>query len=670
MGSYLAIGTGKSRLVGALQFVLSALTFVLQVAPVEAGGGPRDVAVVINAGSTVSREIGRYYQAARGVPERNICWISCPTQEIVSEAVCESQIRAPIRSFLNKPEIAGKIDYIVLTKGVPLAADYGDPTGPYSITSILTCVDHPEMTGPIASPYGPQAVNTWGAYAPETAWSHSLSFGSGYHFYLVTRLDGFNLDQVKSIIDRSSMPFTKGSFALDRNNLLYGAYKTANLRLGDQAGSAYDVLIHRGFPVQYDGGTDFLNSLVDLMGYFSWSGHDEKYTFAKYTSNSFLPGSIADSYYSSSGRTFNDPGTTNRAPLIADLFNQGVCAVGGYVSEPYITTATYPTILFDRYTKGYNVAESFYAACTHLFWKTTIAGDPLMAPFATRPEVSVQLADTRLCGVETISADAADSSGISKVAFYIDDDLIGVDTEAPYEVSLDTTNYPIGPHTLEAIAYQAGPVGSQGSAKAAVVIDNPVSAIPSIHDLLAYPDGQIVRLQSKVVTAGTDELGDSFYIEEQDRSSAVRVLSTAEVTRGQVVTVIGSTATVSGDRVLANASVTVLAPDGAVPPPLLVKLSDLGGVGIGEFTPAVGVRGGARNVALLVRCVGRVAGQAPGGGFYICDGAEMVRVAVPAGVTIPAQGMVAVTGLCVPEEGPAGFRAAIRARCAADIEIM
>ena len=55
--------------------------------------------------------------------------------------------------------------------------------------------------------------------------------------------------------------------------------------------------------------------------------------------------------------------------------------VKGYVSEPYTFALAKPDILFDRYTNGMNLAESFYAASQFLKWKDVVIGDPLCDPY-------------------------------------------------------------------------------------------------------------------------------------------------------------------------------------------------------------------------------------------------------------------------------------------------
>ena len=54
-----------------------------------------------------------------------------------------------------------------------------------------------------------------------------------------------------------------------------------------------------------------------------------------------------------------------------------------------------------------------------------------------------------------LSVAAADEQGVNKVMFYIDDELVGEDTEAPFELMLDTKAYEDGAYTLRTVAYDA-----------------------------------------------------------------------------------------------------------------------------------------------------------------------------------------------------------------------
>lgn len=625
------------------------------------------MAIVINADSAVSREIGEYYRAARGIPESNICIIRCPDQELVSRSVCETSIREPVRQFLTRPEVAGKIDYIVMTKGTPLAADYGDLTGPHSVSSILTCVDHPATKGALCFPYGPCASLCWPRSAPEAAWSHSTDF-FGYHFYLVTRLDAFTVDQVKTMIDRSLTPARSGRFVLDRNSYVDGSYRAANDRLGDRPGSAYALLTARGLTVDFDPDKAFLSGLQDVMGYFGWGCLDDEYTYEGYVSNRFVAGSIGDTYYSGSGRTFRDPGTTARQSLIADLIGCGLNGCAGYVSEPCVGDATYANVLFDRYTKGYNMAESFYAGCPEVFWKTVVVGDPLMAAYADPPAVSLVEVGAVASGVTTITAQASAPAGISKVKFYFDNDLLGTVATTPYSVSVDTTRYGNGPHTIEAIAYENAATATQGFVRQRVTVENAGLVVARIGEAFRLPDGQRVWLSAKTVVAGAGEAGSGFYIEENDRSSGIEVLGGTAVARGEVVTLTGDVCTLDGVKAIQNATVQVLGVKAAQPAPFIVNLRHLGGQGIGCVSP-IGYPG-ARNVGMLLMTYGLVKTSASGS-FWLSDGSKRlpVKVLCPTGSEPAVGSRVFVTGICASEYAASRYVPVMRVRDAADIRV-
>ena len=97
--------------------------------------------------------------------------------------------------------------------------------------------------------------------------------------------------------------------------------------------------------------------------------------------NSWVLGSLAETAVSTGGRSFNY-GTGYGQSLIADLIRDGVTGVKGYVYEPYLTAIAHSDILFDAYTQGYTLAESYaMASQISLSWMDTIIGDPKLAPY-------------------------------------------------------------------------------------------------------------------------------------------------------------------------------------------------------------------------------------------------------------------------------------------------
>ena len=95
----------------------------------------------------------------------------------------------------------------------------------------------------------------------------------------------------------------------------------------------------------------------------------------------WVDGSIAETAVSTGGRSFNwDTGYGQS--LVADLLEDGVSGVKGYVYEPYLTAVSYPNVLLPYYAYGYNLAEVYYASNPLISWMGTVVGDPKMAAYS------------------------------------------------------------------------------------------------------------------------------------------------------------------------------------------------------------------------------------------------------------------------------------------------
>lgn len=653
-----------------------------------AGGGPRNVLLVINDNSATSQAIGAYYQQKRGIPDRNVCHIRCSVAEQVTRAECETNIVSPIRAFLAAYDVTGQIDYIVLTKGIPLKADYSNTyfDGPLSVNSVLTCVGEPSITypypvssdpafrPPLVNPYGPTATPA----APEQYFTHGLSF-SGHRYYAVTRLDAYAVTDIFRMIDDAcaAQP-AQGLFLIDGAEL--GA---TYAHLNDRLRQTNNALIAKGYQTYYTSADfdtrlrEFVGGQQGVMGYFSW-GSNEAYSFthAAYVSNHFLPGSIADTLVSYSGRTFTYPPSAGQS-LIADLIPQGLSGGNGSVSEPNANLATYPGVLFDRYLKGYNFAESFLAATPELYWKAATVGDPLMAPYATPPVVTFTdpQGNPPLHGVIHVFVNATDASGVQKVEFYIDDEPVAVCTSAPYEFDWDTSGYPDGTYTIEAIAWEDSPVYTQGAARIQARVLNTPQDVSRIGDLSGTEEGGLVRLTSKIVTAA---FNDCIYVSELDRAAGVKVTGTTAAQPGELVDIEGERRLVDGQQVIQGTYLAHVG-TGEVPMPIGLINRDLGNRGKYSGPGSSSLRVGLSSIGLLVRTWGQVQ-QLATGAFYIADRS----IKLPTGATgrlkvsfagmketpsMPAfGGWVEVTGISALEPDGADLKPVLRPRTPSDIE--
>jgi uncharacterized protein (TIGR03790 family) len=88
---------------------------------------------------------------------------------------------------------------------------------------------------------------------------------------------------------------------------------------------------------------------------------------------------VCETAVSTSARTFLP--THGGQSLISDLIAQGVTGAKGYTDEPLLQAVASPSILLDRYARGWTLAESYYAASRFVAWEDIVIGDPLCRPF-------------------------------------------------------------------------------------------------------------------------------------------------------------------------------------------------------------------------------------------------------------------------------------------------
>lgn len=168
-------------------------------------------------------------------------------------------------------------------------------------------------------------------------------------------------------------------------------------------------------------------------------------------------------------------------------------------------------------------------------------------------------------------------------------------------------------------------------------------------------DGVVARLLGKRVTATNAMLTDSIYIQDESgRGLRIAYSGPSSVTDvGETINVIGTLATVSGERCISSTTVTSASHDKTLPDAYAMPNKSLGGADWQyDATTGRGQRGvtdayGWNNIGQLVKTWGAVL---PGNttSFYIGDHSQrgLIEVVVPAGVSYPAADTyVAVVGI-------------------------
>lgn len=301
---------------------------------------PEEVLLLARKGSRDSLSVARHYAERRGVPKENILELKLPP----IEQGLKPQIIDDIREYLLDKKLAGKIRVIVPCYGIQLRL------GNRALDSMLM---------DLFDRY------TWG----RVMGTSNPHFGRNEHFdptwglYLVSRLDGPNVEIAKALVDKAmeaekSVTAKSGSAFFVRLNHGEEAFKIA-LRQGIKA-----LLEDRFFTK---------NSMIpdDTMWFFAW-GHD----YEKPIRYGRWPvGSVAAYLKSNTLAWLSRPKTKT---WVQGLLESGVTGTFGAAIEPYVQGYTRGDVFFELFwSSKYTYAESFYMATPTVRWAMSSIGDPL-----------------------------------------------------------------------------------------------------------------------------------------------------------------------------------------------------------------------------------------------------------------------------------------------------
>lgn len=350
----------------SLFFAVLPFSFLAQTVSYE------DVGVIVNLNSPESIEIGNYFQAARNIPTQNILYVDVPNTEVINDSVF-NVLRTQIEAELQSSGLENSLNYLVTTKGVPLRR------------SGIDCISN-QGNGDCGSVDSELSL-ILGPHAPQIAQSNAFLhpyFNQNVHFtrsqfgmYLVTRLDGFTVGDVKQMIGRSGPNTTVNPFTVQNILDLNEAQSMDSLYFMDTyINPALGEFQPGNWLTQTDMNTSPLTYQENVLSYLS-TGHGP---LPDYNQNfNFVPGSFAALTTCSTAAAFDSVSSSNANFTLSDLIAQGCTAAHGYVNCIYFSQLLRADILVNRYldqTAQYNLAESFYMAERFASWQGVIVGDP------------------------------------------------------------------------------------------------------------------------------------------------------------------------------------------------------------------------------------------------------------------------------------------------------
>jgi hypothetical protein len=158
--------------------------------------------------------------------------------------------------------------------------------------------------------------------------------------------------------------------------------------------------------------------------------------------NTFVPGAIVDNLTSYGAVPLNFEPMGETQVSIARWVAQGVAGVHGTVEEPL--SNCFPSRYFvTDYAEGSTLAEAYFRRLPFTYWKNLVLGDPITAPYATRPVVTIEglEAGDTIAGARRVTVRATDPDGraLGALALFVDGVEVARGTGATLEacVTLD-----------------------------------------------------------------------------------------------------------------------------------------------------------------------------------------------------------------------------------------
>jgi uncharacterized protein (TIGR03790 family) len=359
------------------------LALLLASSPVCASSGRAfNTLVVVNTNSLNSIELGDYYAAAHGIPAHQICPLDIATNlTSITSNEFHDLILTPVTNHIAAEGLDGQIDFLVLSwdfptrirdvEGVTASLFYGFKNAPGHY-------DPPADVCKLAAGTSNAFYRAERAFRSSDGWNAINGFIA---FHLVAS----NLATAKLVVDRgAAAQASRPAGSIYLNSL--GEFNRYE-RERHYAGTQFAFLSLPGLPAS----CSIAILRATLSGKTNVIGHHDGYgsiTANARTNNLWLPGAYADHMTSWGGRIQGFTNNTTQSTVL-DWMGIGATASYGTIAEPcnYVQKFPAPLMAF-WHARGFTLGES-YAMAVEAPYQGLFAGDPLAAPYAAPPVVSV-----------------------------------------------------------------------------------------------------------------------------------------------------------------------------------------------------------------------------------------------------------------------------------------
>ncbi|BAN35159.1 hypothetical protein SCD_n01332 [Sulfuricella denitrificans skB26] len=308
--------------------------------------GSADLAVIVNDADPLSVEIAQYYKIKRGIPDVNMIHVSFAPGSTVMSQTEFARIKAMVDT--KTPQ---QVQAFALTWTKPYRVDC------MSITTAFAagfdkkfCANGCALTKP--NPYFDSA---------------SVTPFKDFGLRPTISLAGSSIEDVKKLIDRGVQ--SDSTFPAGTGYLLDTSDKNRNVR----AAGFEPLRRYLGRVVKLEQiKADYIEKKPDVLFYFTGMTQVDKLT-----SNTFVPGAIADHLTSAGGQLTDSFQMSSLRWLEA-----GATGSYGAVVEPcnYPGKFPYPGVLVGHYTSGETLIEAYWKSVA-MPGQGVFIGEPLANPY-------------------------------------------------------------------------------------------------------------------------------------------------------------------------------------------------------------------------------------------------------------------------------------------------
>jgi uncharacterized protein (TIGR03790 family) len=452
-------------------------------ATVLAGGGPQNIAVIVNSKDPNSLEIANEYIRLRQIPSCNVIYLpwAVNVRTITGVDFREKMIE-PIFRELERRGLTPQIDCIAYSCGFPptvdLRADLASETLPPQASPMASLnsatflyqdllakqaiIVSLRSNGYFTQFYGDAKASQ--AFSSQFGWHEGQGSdkGPGRKFMLSTVLGatigrGNSVKEIREYLRRAKIAdgtAPKGTIYYMQNDNVRSAVRHEAFlpavnelkRLGVNA-----EILRGAAPIKKE----------DVAGLTTGVSHLRLRT----ADCRLLPGALVDNLTSAAGQLIASPRIKEPQTPVSEFMRMGAAGASGTIVEPYAIPAKFPSpALHVHYVRGLSLAESFYRSVAGPF-QLLIIGDPLCQPWAKAPRVAVSGIDTAtpLSGQVIITPTATYEDGRQASEFQLYVNGKRHSEAGPGEaLSLNTKPLPDGWHRLLVVAIDDTPMAIQG----------------------------------------------------------------------------------------------------------------------------------------------------------------------------------------------------------------